>query len=343
MSAPHVAVIGGGLCGSLAALVLRSRGLTPVVLDAGKRQLGGRFAGGFHADSGAQFLRASEAGTQWAGVLYQLSSAKLVAPWEGRFGLIGSRGGFLPREAIGSTAGSLGGMLKADEGAEHGADAGGVDFCGFLADADHPLLVGTPSNASVCASLCAGLEVVHGTTVTGMQFSNAGGGGGSGGGSWQLEAVGDGVDAVSGRSFNALVVASHDASLAAKAVRAAAAAAADADADVASRLEELSDKLQRQRKERTAACFTWSGYLPAGTSAAVPFDAATVPGSPILSFLARDASKPGRPDLRDLPATSAGESCHRRRLFALTRRQPAAPSLPPPRSAQPAPFNSRRP
>ena len=35
MAAPRVAVVGGGLSGSLAALGLRARGLAPVVYDAG--------------------------------------------------------------------------------------------------------------------------------------------------------------------------------------------------------------------------------------------------------------------------------------------------------------------
>ena len=53
----RVGVVGGGLSGSLSALVLKSRGLNPLVLDAGSRGAGGRFGGGRQPDSGAQFLR----------------------------------------------------------------------------------------------------------------------------------------------------------------------------------------------------------------------------------------------------------------------------------------------
>ena len=50
------------------------------------------------------YLRASDPGSQWAGVLEMLAREGLVTPWEGRFGLLGSRGGgFLPLEVARST------------------------------------------------------------------------------------------------------------------------------------------------------------------------------------------------------------------------------------------------
>jgi NADPH-dependent 2,4-dienoyl-CoA reductase/sulfur reductase-like enzyme len=52
--APRIAVIGGGVAGSLASLVLRNRGALPVVFDAGSRQPGGRVGGGRQPDSGVQ-------------------------------------------------------------------------------------------------------------------------------------------------------------------------------------------------------------------------------------------------------------------------------------------------
>jgi NADPH-dependent 2,4-dienoyl-CoA reductase/sulfur reductase-like enzyme len=45
VDAPRVAVVGGGITGALAALVLKNRGAQPIILDAGKRGLGGRFSG----------------------------------------------------------------------------------------------------------------------------------------------------------------------------------------------------------------------------------------------------------------------------------------------------------
>lgn len=282
----RIAVVGGGICGSLAALTLRSRGLSPVVIDLGRKQVGGRLAGGFHADSGAQFLRSSDPGSQWASVLQQLSSVGLVAPWQGRFGMMGSRGGFLPREALGSTKGSFGAMLKS-EGDDDASVRANIDFCGFLAESEHAMYVGVPSNASVCTGMCVGIDVIHDVKVTGMRRSASG--------AWALTVSGGGASAVESEDFAAVVIASHDASLAASAVQVA---ASDADVQVAGRLEELARRFQQQRQERTEACFTWSGFFPVGFSACVPLDAAVAPSSHVISFVARDASKPGRPVTR---------------------------------------------
>ena len=50
------------------------------------------------------YLRASDPGSQWASVLAMLAREGLVTPWEGRFGLLGSRGGgFLPLEVARNT------------------------------------------------------------------------------------------------------------------------------------------------------------------------------------------------------------------------------------------------
>ena len=53
MAGRRVAVIGGGIAGSLCGLVLRSRGFAPTIIDKGKRALGGRLGGGKEPDSGA--------------------------------------------------------------------------------------------------------------------------------------------------------------------------------------------------------------------------------------------------------------------------------------------------
>ena len=63
------------------------------------------------------------------------------------------------------------------------------------------------------------------------------------------------------------------------------------------RLGELAGALRAQHEERTAPAFSWTGDFPAGALAsAVPFDAATVPGSPLVQFIAREASMPGLGD-----------------------------------------------
>ena len=289
----HVGVIGGGLAGSLAALVLRSRGLRATVLDAGQRHLGGRLAGGSHPDSGASFLRASEPGSQWAAVLAMLAREGLVAPWNGRFGLLGAQGGFLPREVLGST--SLAALMRDEVDA---AEQGGVDFCNFLGSAEQPVHVGTPANASICAGICvaAGVEVRLATRVTNAQPLAHGKG-------WRLQLADGAPCGEVEATYDALVLATHDAEFAAGAVRAAAALSphpdgAPIDEQAAARLAALADALSAQRAERTGAVFSWSGYYPRGTSAMLPFDGATTPSSPVVRFLARDGSRPGRPEAR---------------------------------------------
>jgi hypothetical protein len=200
--------------------------------------------------------------------------------------MMGSRGGFLPREALGSTKGSFGAMLKS-EGDDDASVRANIDFCGFLAESEHAMYVGVPSNASVCTGMCVGIDVIHDVKVTGMRRSASG--------AWALTVSGGGASAVESEDFAAVVIASHDASLAASAVQVA---ASDADVQVAGRLEELARRFQQQRQERTEPCFTWSGFFPVGFSACVPLDAAVAPSSHVISFVARDASKPGRPVTR---------------------------------------------
>lgn len=284
MASRSVGVVGGGLSGAMAALVLRSRGLKPTVLDAGRRSMGGRLAGGRHVDSGAQFLRASDVGSQWGAVLGMMQREGLVAPWEARIGLLGERGGFLPREVIGSS--SVAGMLKEGGGGATGSD--GVDFCGLLAGAAQPLHVGTPSNASVCSGICAaaGIDVKLGVKVRGAQALAAGG--------WRLSV--ETAEATPAMEFDALIIATHDPRLAAAVVQ----GLVDNEPDGGGKevLQRLTQDLRTQREERSAPVFTWSGYFPVGTSAHLPFDAAVAPASQVVHLLVRDASKPGRPATR---------------------------------------------
>lgn len=96
---PRVAVVGGGLTGSLCSLVLRMRGARPVVFDAGRSSLGHSKA---LPDSGTQFLRAMD--PRLRSILVMLEREGLVAPWAGRFGVLGSSGGgFLPAEVVAAT------------------------------------------------------------------------------------------------------------------------------------------------------------------------------------------------------------------------------------------------
>ncbi len=274
-----VVVVGGGISGCVAATLLLRRGVSVRVLDSGRRAPGGRLAGGRHPDSGAEFLRLSDAPSQpLLAIVRSLEQAGLLAPWTGRFGVLGSSG-FVPA----------------------GQTSNADDFCGLVsgAAARAPIYVGTPSNRDICAGLCAaeGIEVQLGKNVRSATYDSSAG--------WSLalddgdyHCRGGGAPQVEARC-DALILATHDASLASSAVRSASTGGGAAAIDAAA-LATLADALAAQRAGRTAPLFTWSGYYaPGALSSSVPIDAAVVTGSPIVRFLCRDASKPGRPAVRD--------------------------------------------
>ena len=288
MAAPRVAIVGGGLAGTMCALIARSRGLRPVIYDAGRRGPGGRLAGGHAPESGAQFLRASEP-SQFSQVLEMLQREGLVAPWKARFGLMGSRGGgFLPIDTLKGS-----GMLAKPEALE-----GGGDFCGFLRSSHATTYVGTPSNASICAGVCAaiGAEVKQGVQVTAAKWDAS---------CWRLEESG-GEDL----TYDALVMATHDPSLAAATVR-----SLRADADLIPRLLKLADALQASRDATVEDSVTHEPqhdllfHTPCGCVAA-PKRSPPLPSglwyhSPLLAATAGAARAPPRPRLhsqRTLPA-----------------------------------------
>lgn len=257
-TAPRVAVVGGGLSGSLCGLALAARGVACTIFDQGAS--GGRFGGSAQRarpELGAQFFRAGGSG-RFLSLLNELERRGLVQLWEGRFGLLGSRGGgFLPREAVPrATAPSL------------AATRDGGDFCGFIEGEGD--LWSAPDNAAVCAAI---------RNMAPVDFRPSG----------RVEAI-DRVDdgwRVEGEAYEAVVVASHGPSLAATAV--AAAAAETVDPEVIARLMDLAAAIARVRESR---CAVVSAVVE--VEGEIPFDAATTPTSSVLQFLAREASKPGR-------------------------------------------------
>ena len=98
MPAPRVAVVGGGLSGALCGLGLKAHGVLPVVFDAG-RGPGGRLSSG-----GAQFFFAES--SRFRRVVEGLRAAGLAERWQGRFGVLGGKGGFLPVETIRQATGN---------------------------------------------------------------------------------------------------------------------------------------------------------------------------------------------------------------------------------------------
>mmetsp|Transcript_17234 Transcript_17234/g.23710 ORF Transcript_17234/g.23710 Transcript_17234/m.23710 type:complete len:440 (-) Transcript_17234:226-1545(-) len=307
---PRVAVVGGGIAGTFASLVLRNRGLNPLLIDQGKKAVGGRLRGADRSilgvDAGAQFFRASD--PRLGHVLQMLEGAGLLKRWEGKFGLLGSRGGgFLPSSIVGSAASSPRNMgrqggeeeMLAGEETFHATDCG--DFCGFVSHHrpdSIPTYVASSNNSDLCPNICrmAGIESVMDARV--MKAETVDGGG------WTLEAENGSInyDLLRNEVFDALVLTTHDPSLASKTVFSIAQAEAQAKAvsstpsdsvadTVQARLGNLAKDLQSLRDNSRQPLFTWSGRF---SSSCMPFDAASVPGSHTVQFLARESSKPDR-------------------------------------------------
>jgi predicted NAD/FAD-dependent oxidoreductase len=291
----RVAVVGGGIAGTLCSLVLKHRGVNPTIFDAGRNGLGGRLRG-------APFLRAAD--PRLAVVCSMLEREGLLQRWEGRFGVLGSSGGgFLPAQVVTST--SIGGMNKANGeddqnkptvgGRSSASDAG--DFCNFVDGSKTPTYVGIPSLSDLCPNICqfAGIEARKDTRIARATFEE---------GRWYLH-VREGEED-SGETYDGLVLATHDASFVggvvhfiAKAEVAAseypdAESAMQDDDPVIGRLLGLEEALYSVREEGRMPVYTIQANFPKGFSNKIPFDAVSVPGSNLLQFLARNVSKPKR-------------------------------------------------
>ena len=287
----RVAIIGGGLTGSLAAMSVRAvSGAQTVVFDAGRR-VGGRVGGGSRdrvpgGDNGAQFFRAST--PKFQALLQFLEEKQVVGPWEGRMGILGTRSGsdgflsrkHMPVEMLAS--------LKPAGGISSDADSG--DFCGFI-EGRGTLYSGSPSNASICPHILemSGAEVRLSTRIVAVSQQMIGGDGrGSEGSGWLLAS-----DKGSVEPFDAVIFATHDPSLAAECVHELGMSdESSGNPQVQQRLLELAQALKAAREARVPL-FTLSALVECGPGK-VPFDAVTVHGSDRIQFLARDACKPGR-------------------------------------------------
>lgn len=269
MSTPRIAVIGGGWSGTLCALVLQHRGLLPTVLDQG-RHCGGRLRAGSHTVLRATNPRLAALYQQsFCGPLLQRSPA--VSP---RWGVLGSSGGgFL-------SAAHIPRRRPSDDDANAPA-WDGDDFCHFIEGAASPTFVG--DLPGLCAHL---LEQSHISTrpQTVVHHATAGPEG------WQVQMSDPTNQNDTAEHFDGLVVASHDASLAARIIGGIADAEQQqaGDAVVVQRLSHLRTQLQRVRDEGRAPVFTLQFTLDDDNS--IPFDAVTVPGSPVVQFLARPAN-----------------------------------------------------
>jgi hypothetical protein len=144
----------------------------------------------------------------------------------------------------------------------------------------------------LCPEICrlADIETVGNTQIIGAAPVPEGG--------WKLAASGDGLG---DETFDAMVVASHDPSLAGgmvkRIVEAEVAAGGSAEGNeedqstiVIRKLTELSESLQALKDQGRLPVYTLSATFPAGFSNKIPFDGASVPGSPHIQFLSRRIS-----------------------------------------------------
>lgn len=315
---PRIAVVGGGIAGTLCSLVLKNRGLHPVLIDAGSSGVGGRLRNG-----GAQFLRASSSnGSRLVPVINMLVQEGLLQEWKGRFGMLGSSGGgFLPAEIVAQNQQSSGGsgsimglqkahndeLLNSDEDAAFpsaATDAG--DFCQFVEGSAAPTYVGVPSMTQLCPEIVkmAGIQQINDARLVAASPQKEGG--------WSLLLE----NGAAPETYDGLVLATHDPSLASGAVRSIADAESQAcgygsiqdamDAPSASsqddsslviqRLMEISGSLQRVRDNDKLPVYSVSLTYPHGFSERLPFDAVSIPGSQLVQFFVREASKPGLKD-----------------------------------------------
>jgi len=269
--------------GTLASLALRSRGIAPTVFDSSSR-LGGRSTAG-------HFLAARS--PHVGDVTRTLEGAGLLRKWTGRFGVLGGKGGFIDAASFNLAQGKKKRPQpgEPDPPTPH-TDTG--DFCGFLDHSMEDVYCAPGGFSALCRGVVemAGIETRLSARVEKAEWSEelgkwrlsvAGGGGGG-------EKEGEGAPAES--TFDAVIFAAHDPSLAASAISSISLPPGH-DPAVASRLSTLSSDLRALRLSRTSPVITARITYPQGSLDRVPFDCATLPADPALQFLVREASKAG--------------------------------------------------
>ena len=297
---PRVAVVGGGIAGTLCSLVLRHKGIQPTIIDAGRSGVGGRLRNG-----GAQFLRAAD--PRFAGLVEMLEQKNLLKEWKGRFGMLGSSGGgFLPAGIVTKNTGYNSSNPQDGASEEKQAEdstiaaSDGGDFCRFVDGSTVPTYVGVPSMTDFCPEICrlSGIpQILDSKLVAAMPVKEGG---------WILNVESNDGGAVfqneTDASFDALVLATHDPSVASGTIRSildaemAAGGNNSEDEDKPSlllnRLGELADSFQSVRDNEKMPVFSLALTYPKGFSQDIPFDAVSVPGSQLVQFLSSESSKP---------------------------------------------------
>ncbi len=319
-AAARVAVVGGGPCGSVAATMLRVMGLQVKLFDRGEC-LGGRASTrlakddnaltALSFDHGAQFLRTSHPALRR--LLHSPLAKDLFVPWDGRFGILGPRGGLLPIQTV-RTSLAGGGLLRnrrpraasaedgpAVYGLDHEVEADGddqddteamqalaeLDFCSFL-EREEQLFVGAPG-AQPWQTLCerADVDIAPSTTVLGATRELGGWLVRSHSSSNQSESVDETEE-----SFDHLVLATHSAlGLASEVLSSLLSDAQHTSAEMEPFMPALSELLTKFQNHHNEPVFSVLAAYPSPTG--VPFDAAVPHGCDKLRWICRDSSKPG--------------------------------------------------
>ena len=229
-----------------------------------------------------------------------LESQKLVGVWEGEFGILGTKSGrdsFLPRKRMPADLLSSLPTAQASGATDLVLDNG--DFCGFLSRSG-ALYAGTPGMHVLCPAI---LELAGADVRSSSRVASARRVAGSAGvqSRWQVEDHTGAVD-----EFDAVIFATHDASVPAECVRGLASSdeGQALGAEGRDRLQRLAEGLLAARASRVPL-YTLSAEVHGG-AALIPFDGVTVVGSDRVQFLARDSSKPGRTRASDAGGAARG-------------------------------------
>ena len=300
--AKRVAVIGGGLCGSVASHVLGSRGIKVTLYESAGR-LGGKLGG---VD---KWLRASDSTNPYGQLLSHLETRGVIAPWHGQFGLLISGGAESPTKfwpvapgthlqapAGRDWCGFIGGMAMGSEGEGGGGGGGGGG------GSPSPLYVSANAGneAAICEMLCeeAGAEVRLSTAMRGWSV---------GPGGWSVESgqaqghADNNADAdadadTTVEQYDALVLATGGSALPMAVVGSLAEQIDDGSggggggggAKALRVLSEGLSEIESQMGDVFVIKLAFDGF----DSTQVPFSAAAC-DSEVVQWIARESSKPG--------------------------------------------------
>jgi len=306
----RVAIVGGGLSGSLCAALLQRQGLAVQLFDAGKR-LGGRTSCGrvklgeanIRMDVGAQFMVATD--PRFQRLLDSPIMAGLVQEWQGRFGVLGARGGEvlcrnvvlesgmmrIPSRPSNAGAGeetdgrSDAVEQEADEAAERERSQSPINYYRFLeGSSGQQLYTGVGGMGTLVPALLDRFSVkTHRASVQELSFELPHVGRR---GCWTLQ-----TSCGMTQAFDAVVLANHDPSNAADVIEKLQASAPDPELSQPAVSEVISNFVGRLRDlPRTGRSHYSLTLVFPRPLLELPFEAASVHGAE-FNFLSRDTSK----------------------------------------------------